>query len=338
MQIQCPGCKAKLQLPDEIKPGSRVQCPTCKKVLALPSTPAGVPGKPAAAKPEPAPAPPPPQHIEEDEDAGMYGVRKDPDLDDEEEEEVPTKGKSKGTSKAKKKKRPDINFAPDMSIKDLRGPAMILVVPPSNYMMMQCGLVIVTTLASIAMSVWPFIFMDRVLPQAVALKPFYQGKTDKKDTARFKRIEEGWVTWPALKKGAKEDDAGFRGDPMTEVEYEAAKEELAKHLPFAVAWLTLSFLILGYTLTVAFAAVKMQSLESYAWSMTGAIIAMLPFGAIGLLAYFFKPTMDFQDLPIILFVLAVEAVFTFLVGLMAIAVLLKNDVKLGFAYRSDATG
>lgn len=338
MQIQCPGCKTKLQLPDEIKPGSRVQCPTCKKVLALPSTQAGVPGKPAAAKPEPAQAPPPSQPIDEDEDAGLYGVRKDPDLDDEEEDEVPTKGKSKGASKAKKKKRPDINFAPDMSIKDLRGPAMILVVPPSNYMMMQCGLVIVTTLASIAMSVWPFIFMDRVLPQAVALKPFYQGKTDKKDLARFKRIEEGWVTWPALKKGAKEDDSGFRGDPMNEEEYEAAKEELAKHLPFAVAWLTLSFLILGYTLTVAFAAVKMQSLESYAWSVTGAIIAMLPFGAIGLLAYFFKPTMDFNDLPIILFVLAVEAVFTFLVGLMAIAVLLKNDVKLGFAYRSDATG
>ncbi len=338
MQIQCPGCKTKLQLPDEIKPGSRVQCPTCKKVLALPSTQAAVPGKPAAAKPEPAQAPPPSQPIDEDEDAGLYGVRKDPDLDDEEEDEVPTKGKSKGASKAKKKKRPDINFAPDMSIKDLRGPAMILVVPPSNYMMMQCGLVIVTTLASIAMSVWPFIFMDRVLPQAVALKPFYQGKTDKKDLARFKRIEEGWVTWPALKKGAKEDDSGFRGDPMNEEEYEAAKEELAKHLPFAVAWLTLSFLILGYTLTVAFAAVKMQSLESYAWSVTGAIIAMLPFGAIGLLAYFFKPTMDFNDLPIILFVLAVEAVFTFLVGLMAIAVLLKNDVKLGFAYRSDATG
>ena len=338
MQIQCPGCKTKLQLPDEIKPGSRVQCPTCKKVLALPSTQAAVPGKPAAAKPEPAQAPPPSQPIDEDEDAGLYGVRKDPDLDDEEEDEVPTKGKSKGASKAKKKKRPDLNFAPDMSIKDLRGPAMILVVPPSNYMMMQCGLVIVTTLASIAMSVWPFIFMDRVLPQAVALKPFYQGKTDKKDLARFKRIEEGWVTWPALKKGAKEDDSGFRGDPMNEEEYEAAKEELAKHLPFAVAWLTLSFLILGYTLTVAFAAVKMQSLESYAWSVTGAIIAMLPFGAIGLLAYFFKPTMDFNDLPIILFVLAVEAVFTFLVGLMAIAVLLKNDVKLGFAYRSDATG
>ncbi len=338
MQIQCPGCKTKLQLPDETKAGTRVQCPACKKVLALPANGAAPPSKPPAPKPEPKPQPSPADNFDEDESAGMYGVRKDPDLDDDEEEEIAPKGKSKGPPKFKKKKRPEVNFAPDVSIKDLRGPAMVLVVPPSNYMMMQCGLVIVTTLASIAMSVWPFIFMDRVLPQAVALKPFYQGKTEKKDQARFKRIEEGWVTWPALKKGAKEDDTGFRGDPMTEEEYEAAQEELAKHLPFAVAWLTLSFLILGYTLAVAFAAVKMQSLESYAWSMTGAILAMLPFGAIGLLCYFFKPTMEFTDLPIILFVLAVEAVFTFLVGVMALAVLLKNDVKLGFAYRSDATG
>ncbi len=214
---------------------------------------------------------------------------------------------------------------------------MVLVVPPSNYIMMQCGVVFLTTLASIAMSVWPFIFMDRVLPVAVALKPYYQGKTEKRDLARFKRVEEGWVAWPAL-KNVKVDETGTRLDPMNEAEYEAAKEELDKHLPFAVAWLTLSFLILGYILAVAFAGVKMQSLESYAWSMTGAILAMFPFGAIGLLAYFFKPSMEFTDLPIILFVLAGEAIFTFLTGVMALAVLLKKDVKVGFAYRSDATG
>ncbi len=82
MQIQCPGCKTKLQLPDETKPGTRVQCPACKKVLALPPNGVGVPGKPPAPKPEPTPPPPPEEHLEEDEGAGMYGVRRDPDLDD----------------------------------------------------------------------------------------------------------------------------------------------------------------------------------------------------------------------------------------------------------------
>ncbi len=349
MQIQCPGCKTKLQLPDETKPGTRVQCPSCKKVLALPgaSNPSGAggsPPKPQPSPPKPAPAPAPSSFEDEDE-GGLYGVRNDPDLDDEEDEESPKKGKSKGPANTPKKKKPAINYAPDTSIKDLRGPAMNHVVQPSNYMMLQCGLVMVTAIASIAIAVWPFMFQERVLIPTVALKPYYAekmaapGTEGKNAKSRWDRIDGGWVEWPRPKK-AKEDDTGFsRGEEMKDFEVEAAMIEVNKHYPFAVAWLVLSILILAYALTVAFGAVKMQSLESYAWAMTSAVLAMLPFGAMGLLVYFFKPGMDFQaDMPIILFVLAIEAVFTLLVGLMNLAVLLKEEVKAGFAYRSDAVG
>ena len=219
------------------------------------------------------------------------------------------------------------------------------VVQPSNYMMLQCGLVMVTAIASIAIAVWPFMFQERVLIPTVALKPYYAekmaapGTEGKNAKSRWDRIDGGWVEWPRPKK-AKEDDTGFsRGEEMKDFEVEAAMIEVNKHYPFAVAWLVLSILILAYALTVAFGAVKMQSLESYAWAMTSAVLAMLPFGAMGLLVYFFKPGMDFQaDMPIILFVLAIEAVFTLLVGLMNLAVLLKEEVKAGFAYRSDAVG
>jgi hypothetical protein len=351
MQIQCPGCKTKLQLPDETKPGTRVQCPSCKKVLALPGTPnpsaaGGAPPKQQPSPPKPAPAPaPPPASFEDEEEGGLYGVRNDPDLDDEEEEVAPKKGKSKGPSTPPKKKKPVISYAPDTSIKDLRGPAMTHVVQPSNYMMLQCGLVMVTAIASIAIAVWPFMFQERVLIPTVALKPYYAekmatpGQEGKNAKSRWDRVDGGWVEWPRPKK-AKEDDTGFsRGEEMKDYEYEAAMIEVNKHYPFAVAWLVLSILILAYALTVAFGAVKMQSLESYAWAMTSAVLAMIPFGAMGLLVYFFKPGMDFQaDMPIILFVLAIEAVFTLLVGLMNLAVLLKEEVKAGFAYRSDAVG
>ncbi len=352
MQIQCPGCKTKLQLPDGTKPGTRVQCPSCKKVLALPGGPSS-PNSDASQKKQPVPPPkttpapapaPTPSSFDDDDEAGLYGVRKDPDLDDE-EDELPTKGKSKGSSNPPKKKKPVISYAPDTSIKDLRGPAMTHVVQPSNYMMIQCGLVMVTAIASIAIAVWPFMFQERVLTPAVALKPYYlekqgaPGDEGKQAKKRWERIDGNWVEWPKAKK-AKEDDTGFsRGEPMKDYEYEAAMIEVNKHFPFAVAWLVLSILILAYALTVAFGAVKMQSLESYAWAMTSAVLAMLPFGSIGLLVYFFKPGMDFQaDMPIILFVLAVESIFTLLVGLMNLAVLLKQEVKAGFAYRSDAVG
>jgi len=356
MQIQCPGCKTKLQLPDETKPGTRVQCPSCKKVLALPgaSNPSGAGGSPSKPQPsppqpsppKPAPAPAPaPSSFEDEDEGGLYGVRNDPDLDDEEDEESPKKGKSKGPANTPKKKKPAIKYAPDTSIKDLRGPAMNHVVQPSNYMMLQCGLVMVTAIASIAIAVWPFMFQERVLIPTVALKPYYAekmaapGTEGKNAKSRWDRIDGGWVEWPRPKK-AKEDDTGFsRGEEMKDFEVEAAMIEVNKHYPFAVAWLVLSILILAYALTVAFGAVKMQSLESYAWAMTSAVLAMLPFGAMGLLVYFFKPGMDFQaDMPIILFVLAIEAVFTLLVGLMNLAVLLKEEVKAGFAYRSDAVG
>ncbi len=379
MQITCPGCKTKLQLADTTAPGSKVQCPNCKKLMVLPAAspnakggnPAPAAGKPPANKPpapaakvpaKPAPAAQAPAitpgakpTIDEDDDGpNSYGVVHDPDMDDEddeeeEEEEAPvksSKGKNKGQkddAPAKpKRKKPKINYAPDMSVKDLRGPAMIQVVPPSNYLMIQCGVVMMTAVFSIAQAVWPFMFQERILTPAAALRDHFRelqgkgGQEGKSAGQRWDRIDKGYITWP--KKNKKDDDQGFSGEDMKDDELRAAEEAIRKQMPFAVAWVVVSVLILAYSVAVAFGAVKMQSLESYPWALTGSILAMLPFNGIALLVYYFKPMNFSEDMPWVLLAIACEGIFFFLIGLLCLAVLLKKEVKTGFYYRSDAIG
>ena len=79
---------------------------------------------------------PPKKKTDEDDEGGTYGYVPDPE--DEPEEEV--KGKKKGKKKKGKEK---INYAPDMSVKDLRGPAVAKIMSPTNQLALAgfiCGL------------------------------------------------------------------------------------------------------------------------------------------------------------------------------------------------------
>lgn len=371
MQISCPGCKTKLQVADGTPGGTKIQCPSCKKVMVLPGgAPAGAPKpapkppapaagpKPGAPKPPaaapaapaPAPAPSGKPSFEDDDGPASYGVIRDPDM--EEDDEPPVK-KSKKKNKndddddedeapvKPKKKKPVINYAPDTSIKDLRGPAMVQVVTPSNYLMIQCGVVMLTAVFSIAQAVWPFMFQDRILTPTMALRDYYRelqgkgGQEGKTAGSRWDKIDKGYVNWP---KPKVKDDQGFVGEEMKEDELRAAEEAVKKQMPFAIAWVVVSVLILAYAVGVAFGAVKMQALESYPWALTGSILAMIPFNGVALLVYYFKPMNFAEDMPWVLIALAVEGIFFFLIGILCLATLLKKEVKTGFYYRSDAIG
>lgn len=361
-KIQCPSCKKLMVLPAASpagpagKPaqstGGKPAQPAAKPPANTPPAPSGkAPAKPAPAAPAITPGAKP--MIDDDDDGpNSYGVVHDPDDDedddDDEEEEIPVKSKGKGKGQKedapppKKRKKPKINYAPDTSVKDLRGPAMVQVVPPSNYLMIQCGIVMLTAVFSIAQAVWPFMFQDRILTPQAALRDHFRqlqgkgGQEGKSATSRWERIDKGYITWP--KKNKKDDDQGFVGEDMKPDELEAAEEAIRKQMPFAVAWVVVSVLILAYSVAVAFGAVKMQSLESYPWALTGAILAMLPFNGVVLLVYYFKPMNFSEDMPWVLLAIACEGIFYFFVGLLCLAVLLKKDVKTGFYYRSDAIG
>src|SRR5258707_469994 len=121
-KLSCPECGTVLRPAKPVAPGKKVKCPRCETVFTAgedeeldvidmveeeeerPRRKAKVPakakaGKAAAKKPK-------------EEDDGAYGLFKDKEEDEE--------------------NKPKINYAPDMSIKDLRGPAVAILMPPTN--------------------------------------------------------------------------------------------------------------------------------------------------------------------------------------------------------------
>src|SRR5262249_49845094 len=144
-------CEAVLKPAKPVPEGKKVKCPKCganftavgdagddaiMSVEPADVAPAAPPKKkPAPAKPAAKPAPPAKPDDDDDDEGGTYGVVRDED--DEEEEEDP-RGRRGGAPK--KSKKPKIDHVPDMSIKDLRGPAQEAVVSPSNTLLIA-GLV-----------------------------------------------------------------------------------------------------------------------------------------------------------------------------------------------------
>ncbi len=148
-KVTCPECSTVLRPAKPLAAGKKIKCPKCETIFtvkddeedeAAPRKPAAEKktskagavkqggGKPAAKAPvkeEPA------KKKDDDDDVGVYGVFKD---EDDEEEQVEEKGKGRGRDREKveKKKKPKIDYAPDLSIKDLRGPAVAIVMPSTN--------------------------------------------------------------------------------------------------------------------------------------------------------------------------------------------------------------
>lgn len=148
-----PDCGVVLKTPTRVAVGKSVKCPKC----ARPFVPE--PGDKAAAgagvlklaeepkKPDPAP------------------VAKKPAMDDEDDDESVKKGygviaETEAEKEAAEKNKPKFNEVKDKFKKSARGPAMSLLVMPSNLLTLE-GLA--TGIAGIGMFVvgmWPFVFND----------------------------------------------------------------------------------------------------------------------------------------------------------------------------------
>ena len=138
-QYSCPKCKTRLAVADDTPPATVIECPACQAKFRTPAAkPAAAAAPPIAFKDEPPAAPPPPPA---DEDA--------PYLVYEESEE------EKRLAEATKPKFANVR---DKFRKSARGPAMSLLVMPSNLMIAEGGLTIVVGLFLIAIGAWPVLF------------------------------------------------------------------------------------------------------------------------------------------------------------------------------------
>jgi len=150
-KYQCPECEAVLKRDSAIEPGKKIKCPKCETIFKATPMRDGDEDeeeekgakKKKKAKAESKKA------TDDDEEGGSYGFVKEAE---ETEEEKEKKGVHYGSLRDK--------FA-----KSKRGPAMSMLVTPSNIIMGEGIVICLGSLAGFIFAIWPFIFSQDSLPR-----------------------------------------------------------------------------------------------------------------------------------------------------------------------------
>jgi hypothetical protein len=239
----------------------------------------------------------------DEESGGIYSPITDPNADDE---------------------KPDIEYAPDLSIKDLRGPAQEAVVKPSNYLLLLNGLGCVCNIFLICVMFWPMVFSESSVDYYTVLEKYYKGQGGKDAENKIKGI-------PKERKDLKDQEKAV-------VEEEEEKDHVWR---FEMMGLFLFLLI--YNAVAIIGAVKMQNLESRGWGIASSIMNVLPFSAAGIGALigglFYKTLgswlLDELAEPYAWGLAAIAYLVTLCVGVWALRTLMEKKVIDGFHYVAD---
>jgi predicted Zn finger-like uncharacterized protein len=276
-RLTCPECGTVLRPAKPLAPGKKVKCPRCENVFAATTTdaeeeeprqpkaaPAGRKAAPDKGGRKPAAKAPVKEAPKKGDEEGIYGYIKDDDDHDDDDQPDP-----------KKKKKPKIEYAPDLSIKDLRGPAQAIIMSPSNKLTL-CGFAgVFGWLALIILVMIPALFPiaeDPTRPKAVL------------------KIGQGLG---AVNGGVGGFNApAAAGDQKVKIEeerpgfFEVGGVDISLLADIAWYFFLLSLLPLAlltfYSCLVAYGAIQVQNLESRGWGMAGSIMAMLPLHTAGL--------------------------------------------------------
>jgi predicted Zn finger-like uncharacterized protein len=315
-RITCPDCKSVLKPAKPVPDGKRVKCPKCGNMFTTPGLVEDDerPQKKAAGKKEKAAikkAPrnePPPEkpayRDDDDESGGIYGYIPE---DEKEEEE-----------------KPQIEYAPDMSIKDLRGPAQELLVRPSNYMILIGGLSCLCDILIICISFWPMVFSDSPVDYQKVLETHYKNTGDKNGLERVKNIK---------------DRSEIKDKDLDIVEEAEAASRVVRFV-FMAGYI----LLLIYNAVTIIGAVKMQNMESRGWGIASSIMTILPFGSSGLsgvvwLVLFILFAMLLDDPAMgMLYASGVSGlvwVLAIVIGVWSLRTLMSQTVIDGFEYVAD---
>ncbi|MSR32575.1 MAG: hypothetical protein EXR99_13835 [Gemmataceae bacterium] len=349
--IRCPECNASLKVPASIAPGKKIKCPKCSSPIVM--------EKPGSAKPSGKSSAPPgkekkavekkapekkPSADEDGDDSGTYILRQN----EESEEE---------------KERAKVNYIPEVETKDLRGPAQAQILKPSNIIIFRCIFCCGLCLMSLIVAVWPFLFQEDVVDYITVLKEFHKikmvdAKGDEartKHTARIKILDSANTeifaknVYPEKYKNVKESETAASGLQLQEDEKEFILKIRTKVMPYRVSWIIFTLIILIYNIVEAMGAVRMQQLESYRWSIAAAVMGILPVNLLGLLSKIWSaevkpdpmtlfPEAGFDMLVFFthpLFLISLEYVGSLMFGILTLSILLREDVKEGFAYKGE---
>lgn len=309
-RITCPDCKSVLKPAKPVPDGKKVVCPKCGSKFLTPGLVEEEPPhkKPptkksakAAVKKSEGSSRSKKRHDDDDDGDGIYSyVSEEKAAED----------------------KPDIVYAPDMSIKDLRGPAQEAVVVPSNYIMLIGGLCCLSNIFLICVMFWPMVFADSVIINWQGFLEKHHGG-DKTAASRVSAYKEY--------KDVKDEDL--------EILHEAEDKERVKRFIMMGVFI---FLLIYNGIQIV-GAVKAQNLESRGWGIASSIMTLLPMGAAGISTLiggvFFYTVgswiLDELALPYAIGLGVLPYLAAIYVGVTSLRVLMTQQVIEGFEYVAD---
>lgn len=344
-KVSCPACEAVLRPTKPMTPGQKVKCPKCgngftfkgpvaeeddappapgarrppvarrdQPTSVLPNRDKGDPrreakadkGKPAAAKKRSETRttelpPQPRQKRESDSDEiATYGV-----LGNEEQG-----------------KEAKVNYAPDRSIRDLRGPAAEAVTNPSNKLIFAGGTGLLGWLILLMVLMFPVIFPPdadpKNLPESLRFTSalgIVALTTDPPDGGKVKPEDE--------------DASLYRVHGIDLIQMLKSPAVLAAFIALCVAGMT-------YSAVMAVGAVKMQNLESRHWGMAAAIMVIFPLNIGGMLILtYLALNLMLGSVYVSVFSLTMEWISNIALGIWILMILTKDEVVAGYEYVPD---
>jgi hypothetical protein len=315
-RLSCPDCGTVLRPAKPVAPGKKVKCPKCELVFAAveefdDDEPRRKPAKSkkAASKPK-------------GEEEELYGIARDPDEDDDED------------------RKPRIDYAPDDSIRDLRGPAIVKLTPPSNKLQLV-GMICVLG--------WMALLVLLMIPTVFPLTGAGAG-----DKARpVMRLGPGLGAVDPNMGGGFGGFGGFGGGAGGGAAVERKFEDEAGGffeffgIDLGVWFLVLlAPMILGgiYSAIVVAGGINAQNLESRAWAIAGSVMALLPINTLGLmivtsLVFTYLATALFEDPAfgryVSLVLMGVEYLCSLGVGIWCLVTLFDDEVIDGFQFKPE---
>ncbi len=318
-KLTCPECKSVLKPTKPVPAGKAVKCPECGTRFTAgadaPEVPLKKPKVAVSAAPKPkktadnkaSPKKPAVPTGDDGEEGGTYGYMK--------EEEVVEEDK------------PVIEYAPDMSIKDMRGPAASALVGPSNWLIVVGALGFFGYLGVLVMILVPMLFPidaddGKTVKPVIGVGQGLSAVIDERDPAAE----------PAVDRNRKSFYAFFSIDLS-----------LVGILPWYLILLTFVPIFLGmlYSGLVTYGAVQIQNLEGYGWGMASSIMATIPLNSAGfmmttaILLKFLAGMVVDDTTVMMIFLMSVEALAALGVGVWVAMVLKSDTVIKGYAYKAD---
>ncbi|MFO0841295.1 MAG: hypothetical protein U0797_02705 [Gemmataceae bacterium] len=316
-RLTCPDCGTVLRPAKPVAPGKKVKCPKCDLIFVAgedddeDDAPRRKPAGKGAVKQKATP---------KKEEEEIYGFSREHDDEDDDD-------------------KPRIEYAPDESIRDLRGPAIVRLTPSANKLQLV-GMICVLG--------WMALFVLLLIPTVF---PIQAGGAGEK-ASPVMGLGPGLGAVDPTGGGGVVGFGGGGGGSASGGGSKKYDDEKGGFFEFFGIDLGVWFLVLMvpmilggvYSALVVAGGINAQNLESRAWAIAGSVMALLPLNTLGLMVvtslianYLFGAILEDPDFAsyVAMIFMGLEYLISVGIGAWCLKTLFDQEVIDGFEFEPE---